>query len=298
MKTALRRRWDNLSSVEKVILGYNVLLLALIFCAPHSVPQKQLWLVFHTSVILVQLSVASRESDTGSAAFVFIRHWWPVLFLIPIYSEATLLDQSFVQGFHDSLLQRWERSLWGSEPAAWLAKGAPTFWIQFLHLVYFSYYLLMIFPGWLLYRRDHNAFRAYLTGLLVLFMVHDLWFILFPALGPLDQRAGLFTGFGGFVGLMNFIYSWGEYGGGAFPSSHVAASWFIFLTLRKLFRWRGQLIFGLWVGLIAFSTVFCAYHYGVDVMGGIISGSLGYLIYYRATLARNIGFVAVPGLEN
>jgi membrane-associated phospholipid phosphatase len=75
---------------------------------------------------------------------------------------------------------------------------------------------------------------------------------------------------GVFFQIMAWIYRNFESPGAAFPSSHVAIAlctvWFSFLYLPRI-RWL-HLVVGI---LLCVSTVYCRYHYVVDVIAGVVT---------------------------
>ena len=103
---------------------------------------------------------------------------------------------------------------------------------------------------------------------------------------------------GPFHKLMGMIYHYFETDGAAFPSSHVAIAlvtvYFSFCYLRRI-RWF-HLVMAI---LLCLSTVYCRYHYAVDVLGGALTAAvllplgillllccLGYAAMIAAVVAR------------
>ena len=76
---------------------------------------------------------------------------------------------------------------------------------------------------------------------------------------------------------MNLIYRLGENGGGAFPSTHVAAAIIAFIYSTKFFK-KGIWIIGFFSLGISVATIYCSYHYAIDSVAGIITGVLFYYI--------------------
>ena len=78
---------------------------------------------------------------------------------------------------------------------------------------------------------------------------------------------------GVFFQIMAVIYRYLETPGAAFPSSHVAVAWctvwFSFRYLRQI-RW----IHAVMAVLLSLSTIYCRYHYVVDVFAGIATAAL------------------------
>ena len=75
---------------------------------------------------------------------------------------------------------------------------------------------------------------------------------------------------GPFFRIMAFIYEVFEAPGAALPSSHVAASictvWFSFR-----YRLRIRYVHLVMVILLCFSTIYCRYHYVIDVLAGLLT---------------------------
>jgi membrane-associated phospholipid phosphatase len=88
-----------------------------------------------------------------------------------------------------------------------------------------------------------------------------------PPVFPAAVQAGLF------YKIMAWIYHRFETPGAAFPSSHIAIAittvWFSFLYLRRI-RWVHLVV----VILLCVSTVYCRYHYVVDVVAGALTAAL------------------------
>ncbi|MCU0594866.1 MAG: phosphatase PAP2 family protein, partial [Desulfobacterota bacterium] len=99
---------------------------------------------------------------------------------------------------------------------------------------------------------------------------------------PLEFPASVTSG--PFFHVMKFLYGHFESGGGAFPSSHVAAALCVcFFAWRLLPRAR-YLILTATIAL-SFATVYCRYHYAVDVFAGVATAAvlipLGEWLYRR-----------------
>jgi membrane-associated phospholipid phosphatase len=78
---------------------------------------------------------------------------------------------------------------------------------------------------------------------------------------------------GVFFQLMRWIYRVFEAPGAAFPSSHVAIAlctvFFSFLYLRRI-RYIHLVV----AVLLCLSTVYCRYHYVVDVLAGLVAAAV------------------------
>lgn len=289
-KWSIRGFMPQLDAPDQIIASYNLLALILVILAPAKIPHQGWFLLFHLTVQVAILKQSqfpgfTEETTTGLKLSVIFRAWVPILIIIPFYSEATFLSHFFISGNLDGWLHRTDLALFGFNLNKNFSANQPLWLDEIFHGIYFSYYGLMIFPAILLYQKSIIRFRHYLAGLLLLLVIHNVLFVFLPAEGPIHLRADLFKPGTGwvFIPLMNWIYRWGDYAGAAIPSAHVAASLYIFLSLRKLIKPFGQMVFALWIGAIFLSTVYCAYHYGIDVLTGSLTGLIFYGIYRKWT---------------
>lgn len=284
-KWVIRGFMNRLDATDQILVTYNLLALILVLLAPAEIPGMGWLLIFHLivqSLLLRQSQQPPLPALGKSISLTAIyRHWLPILLIIPFYAEATYLSHYFIDGSLDAWLHRLDFRIFGTDLNLFLAQDQSLWLNELLHGIYFSYYGLMIFPALLLYRQSPTRFRHYLAGLVLLMVAHNTLFIFLPAGGPVAYRGDLFPAGVIFLPLMNWIYSWGDYAGAAFPSAHVAASLFIYMSLRHRFRRTGQTLFALWIWAIFVSTVYCAYHYGVDVLAGMLSGLMFYRIYLK-----------------
>jgi membrane-associated phospholipid phosphatase len=116
--------------------------------------------------------------------------------------------------------------------------------------------------------------RAFMRDLGATMLVCYTLYTFLPVWGPKYFQAGPVEVPGGyFTQIMERIHAQGAILGAAFPSSHVAATLIPWWHVWKWFPRRRLWMTLLFVTLCA-STVYCRYHYVVDVVGGLLLGSL------------------------
>lgn len=71
------------------------------------------------------------------------------------------------------------------------------------------------------------------------------------------------------------------FGVAAFPSLHVAFQMLVFFWVRRLWPW-GQMVFGIFAGVILIGSIVTGWHYLVDGLAGIFLGWVCYAISWRA----------------
>jgi membrane-associated phospholipid phosphatase len=214
-----------------------------------------------------------------SGAVNFIADWYPLLLIPALYGELEPLNRAIYDGrYFDSLIIHWEGILFGGQPSQVLAAVLPSLFLsEVLHAAYLSYYLIIFGPPLYLYltgRRE--AFRAVVFGLMLVFILHYLFFIYFPVQGPRylfpAPDGVLATGF--FYQLTHRILEAGSSQGAAFPSSHVGVA---FAQAALAVRYLPRLAPTLFVAATALSigAIYGGFHYATDAVAGLALGLLG-----------------------
>jgi membrane-associated phospholipid phosphatase len=219
----------------------------------------------------------------------FWRHWYPHLFFLFCFEELGRLVHLVSPGWQDAKLIAADQWLTGVHPAVWLEQFATpgrNDFMQFAYLTYFTY--LLVVGGILYYRRDWRGYWSVMTYSAVGYAIGYVIAIFFPIESPWFSMAGAWHGElrgGIFTTAINFIEHYGRVRGAAFPSEHVAGS---FAALWGAWRHRRWLF---WVMLplvlcMCVSTVWGRYHYVVDIFGGMVTGTLGFVIGGRVVRWR------------
>jgi membrane-associated phospholipid phosphatase len=101
------------------------------------------------------------------------------------------------------------------------------------------------------------------------FYICFLIFIFFPVVGARSFWLSEITSGQLFIPIMNTIYDHFEINGGAVPSSHVAVATVVLYYAHKYVP-RTTAIYGPICVSLMISTVYCRYHYAIDVIAGIV----------------------------
>jgi membrane-associated phospholipid phosphatase len=292
--------------IDYATQGYLALVGLIVLCLHGpAVPYWPLLLGAHgAGLVLVHTLIRCRANHPDSRLLDFLRHFYPVLLYTGLYRETGELNHLLVPGFLDPFFIRLEARVFGGQPSlafmAWLPYLPVS---ELFYAAYFSYYVMIAGIGLALFRRSREQFFHYLSVISFAFYVCYLIYIFTPAVGP----RVFFSDIGGFqlpadllpavppaypagikVGLfyqiMAWIYQTFETPGAAFPSSHVAIAigtvFFSFRYLRAI-RWLHLAV----VILLCLATVYCRYHYAVDVVAGGLTAAvlipLGNRLYFR-----------------
>jgi membrane-associated phospholipid phosphatase len=171
--------------------------------------------------------------------------------------------------------------MFGVHPAVWLEQFATPIRNDFIQLAYLTYFVyLVVLGGILYYRKEWHAYWSVMTYSAVGYAIGYVIAALFPIDSPWYAMAGMWhseLGGGPFTATINFIEHYGRVRGAAFPSEHVAGSVAAIWGAWRFRRWLFWVMLPL-VAAMGFSTIWGRYHYVADILGGIVTGTLGYWI--------------------
>jgi membrane-associated phospholipid phosphatase len=211
----------------------------------------------------------------------FWRFWYPHLFFLFCFEELGRLVHLVSPGWHDAKLMAFDHWLTGVQPSVWLEQFATpgrNDFMQFVYLSYFTY--LLVVGGVLYYRRDWRGYWSVMTYSAVSYAIGYVIAIFFPIESPWFSMAGVWHGQlrgGAATSVINFIEHYGRVRGAAFPSEHVAGAVAATWGAWRHRRWLFWVMLPL-VACMCVSTVWGRYHYVADVFGGLVTGTLGYVI--------------------
>ena len=237
------------------------------------------------SLCRIQARYAERNRER-TASFVaswwhFWRYWYPHLFFLYCFEELAQLMTLVEPRWQDAKLIAFDYWLTGVHPSLWLEQFATPGRNEFMQLAYLSYFVyLLVLGGILYYRREWHAYWSVMTYSMVGYSIGYMIAMSFPIESPWFTMAGWWKGpldGGPITATINFIEHYGKVRGAAFPSEHIAGTVAVLWGAWKFRRWLFWVM--LPVALLMFgSTIWGRYHYIADIFGGIITGTLGFLI--------------------
>ncbi len=216
----------------------------------------------------------------------FITQWYtfPLIFLT--FKELYLMVHAINPHDFDYFLIKVDKLIFGADPTSFLDKISTRGLTEFLQICYSSFYLLWVILGIeLLKNRNEKGFLFFLFVLMYGFYASFAGYLFVPAIGPRftlynfarlnNDLPGLYvTSF-----LRNIIDSGESITNVAkaamlaqrdcFPSGHTEMT---IITIAMAIKYRAKsamVIVPLGMGLI-FATVYMRYHYGVDVIAGVL----------------------------
>jgi len=286
--------------------GYTVTVAVLILLLHGKTVPLWPWLILaHAiAIALVHVLIVSHARHPSNRVLDFLRHFYPVLLYTGFYRETGELNQMVMTGYLDPFFIRFDEGIFGAQPSLTFMQSLP-FWpiSELMYASYFSYYIMVIGVGLALFLRDRRQFYHYVSVVSFVFYVCFLIYIFIPVMGPrifqrvidgyelpaevqlhINPEFPMAVQAGLFFRIMAWIYETFEAPGAAFPSSHVAVAlttvYFSFRYLRPI-----RFIHLVLALLLCLSTIYCRYHYAVDVAAGVITAlvlvPLGNWLYLR-----------------
>ena len=275
----------NLNATDRITILYNFILVIFTLIFRVKIAAYAYHLAFNLSVILIVLLLSFRRRSSLSVRTVSL--WYPLVLYGLLYYQTGLINRVVVPQFLDGFFMNLDVRIFGEFPGFFLrGKHGNPFLDEFFHFFYFSYYLIIPLTGILLFRKDVKLFESFVFQLSSLFYLCFFIFIFLPVEGPIALRNEYYHQGGLFQTIVDFIYAGGENPGAAFPSSHVAATFLVAWWGSTHFK-RMKISYWLTCLFLSIATVYCMFHYAVDVIGGLLLGVLAVLTFNWVDIKRH-----------
>ncbi len=258
---------DTLTIVFAAVLA----LIVIIFRA--EVPKAELFIVLFLSLILLQIVFFVLKNKSRLLKFIY-NLGFPVFSVVIFFETVGNIVHDVNPHDIDALLAEIDFAIFGVHPTVFLEKIMNPFLTDSLQIAYSSYYFLPVMLGIVLLKdKKENEFSKALFLIILCFYLSYIGYMLFPALGPRFYLSSFQTvelkGFLVAEPIQQILNSLEGIKRDAFPSGHTAIALTV-LYLSYKFKLRIFWIFLPFVTALIFSTVYCRYHYVVDVAVGIL----------------------------
>jgi membrane-associated phospholipid phosphatase len=297
----------NYTFVDYATQAYIALVGLLILFFHNSTVPAWPWLLgaHGACLVLIHALIQIHARRKPGRVLEFLRHFYPVLLYTAFFCETGSVNRMFYPDYLDPMVARWEQSLFGCQSSVLFMEKLP--WLavsELFYASYCSYYFMVGGVGIALFLRSRQQFFHYVSVLSFLFYVCYLIYILLPIIGPraffhqvegyslpqATQQLAVTDAYpeavqaGVFYRLMRWVYRVFEAPGAALPSSHVAvALCTVYFSFRYLPRIR--YVHLAVAVLLCFSTVYCRYHYLLDVVAGLVAAAvlipMGNWLYFK-----------------
>ena len=273
---------------DKVLLAFSMLMFIVNFVNVGNGYHYLYAALGNLFIFLLILKITARPPLSGLGSH--LRWLYPLLLLVPLQYQIELAATLFHGGeVYDPLVRNWDKALFGPYVHRWLPDLLPgAIWREGFHLLYIAYYPLIAGSYLFVWNQGRSGqanlsegpdprFLRFAFVMMASFVSYLIVFILFPVIGPLDDRFLRFDGVGLIGPMIDWLYAHAHSAGGAFPSSHVGEAVIVVLLLRP----RGYLRLALWllIGGMTVATIYGSFHYAIDALAGLLSGGALYLLW-------------------
>lgn len=258
---------------DTLTIFFSAFLFALTAVNFNAIPLAGNLLLIYASIIIFQalLIPLSRINSFLSLTRDII---FPVVSVLIIFDSLGPIVHRINPHDMDYLLIQIDYLMFGTYPTAALERMIHPLITDILQLAYTSYYFLPVSLGIALkVRKKEEDLERTVFIILLCFYLSYIGYMLVPALGPRFTIHHLQTrdleGFLIAQPIQNALNLLEGVKRDAFPSGHTGIALTVlclaFRYARDLFRWMAVP-----VGLLIIATVYCRYHYAVDVAAGVL----------------------------
>ncbi|MDP2753399.1 MAG: phosphatase PAP2 family protein, partial [Nitrospirota bacterium] len=233
---------------------------------------KAPFLISLYSIFFIAQIILIRFKNNGRFMGLFYDLIFPILCVLVIFDSLEWLVHYVNPEDIDPILIRLDYLIFNNHPTIILERIMSPLLTDILQIAYSTYYFIPISLGVvLLLNNQREEFNRTLFLILFCFYLSYLGYILMPALGPrftishlqTTELQGLFIA----EPLQKLLNKLEGIKRDAFPSGHTAVAvtvLYLAYRFKKRFFWILLPI----VAALIFSTVYCRYHYVVDIIAG------------------------------
>lgn len=256
-------------TITVLFLGFLLLLTGLFY---KSLPKGPFLLGLYSTLMIVQIILARYR---GNGRLLTLAHdlIFPVICVLLIFDSLEWVVHYINPHDIDPLLIRLDYLLFGNHPTVMLEPIMHPILTDSLQIAYTSYYFIPVSYGIvILSKQKRDAFDRSIFLILFCFYLSYVGYMLFPAIGPRFTLDHLQTrelqGFLVAEPMQQLLNRLEGIKRDAFPSGHTAVT---VVVLYCAYRYEKKFF---WICLplvsaLVFATVYCRYHYVVDVIAGL-----------------------------
>lgn len=230
----------------------------------------------HTAFLAMGVVILLMNARRSGRLIFFCRVWYIPFLYFFLFEEVGRMIHLVQPELFDPWVLRLEAGVFGGYPTVWLQSLANPWLTDLMSACYMTYYFLVPVVGLTLYHQKRwDPLNDFLLTSTVTFYFCFLHYLFMPVAGPIfvpDSLTFELVSLHGsrLTSFEQWLFFKGAIRGGAFPSSHVAVA---VVVLCSAIRYRTYpYILLMTVTGLSISTVYNGYHYGVDVIYGIVVG--------------------------
>lgn len=269
-----------LSPIDKVVILYALSTAIWILCFFSKIENPTSLLLNRLGVLVLIFSIAYWHHLRPSIISDITRHIYGLLLLSYWYGETYFLNHVIFTPFDDVFYQI-DQAIFGYQPSIEFSlKFSQKWFSEMINFGYFSYFFINLATFVIVYTKKREEAIRSVFIVLTSFFIYYWIFIIFPVVGPqfwLPETLRTVPDGYFFREGVKFIQILGEQPTGAFPSSHVGLTVIFLMIIRNYSKPAFYIILPIAI-LLVFATVYIKAHYAVDVVVGLITGVLFYML--------------------
>ena len=199
--------------------------------------------------------------------------FYPAAFIPFVFESLQPLIVAARGPARDDLLMAADRALFGVDVTVWLQRFVRPLWNDLFAIFYATYYFFALALGFALWRKSAEAARRFIFTISFCYYVSYAGYFTIPALGPRVALAGRHT-----ISVTSTpvarsiaatINRLERTKLDVFPSGHTMIAVAVLIVAFRRSRPTFSVLLPVGIGLVI-STVYCRYHYVVDVLAGAL----------------------------
>jgi membrane-associated phospholipid phosphatase len=263
-----------LRPVEAINLIFLSLLFALALLLLRRLPRpgETLGMLAALAAGVALMAWIARREDRLPEPLKILVNFYPAPFLPLLFNALGPLIEALRGGPRDDLLIAADRALFGVDVTVWFERFVTPFWNDFFAVAYTSYYFLALTLASLLWAfRRADAHRFFFTVVLA-YQVSYMGYFVIPGIGPratlADRQTVSVHDTPISKAIDDTLNKLEHTKNDAFPSGHTMIAVVTLLVARKRLRTAFWFLLPVATSLVI-STIYCRYHYAIDVIAGI-----------------------------
>ncbi len=271
--------FKNIRLFDYINIGYYLLMLAVIACNYSNIPNPFFLMAVYIITIAIAIYLISKDSHTRLTKM--LRYFYPFIFIGFVFESLGYIVPFINPHNKDVLLIAADRAIFGGDVANLLNFLNIKYFTDYLQLSYLSYYFLPLILLYYFYsKKEIKKLNYALFALSLGYYISYIGYMVVPAIGPRYSLLYLqnMPIKGGFI--YDFIHpvlnSLEHIKQDCFPSGHTEISVLVLLIFKDENKKIALVILPVVLSLIV-ATMVLRYHYGVDVLSGLIIAFLVYL---------------------
>ncbi len=239
------------------------------------------------------VSLAARREDRLPPIGRLAVNFYPAAFLPLVFNSLGPLIEKARGPAQDDLLIVADRALLGVDATVWLQRFVRPLWNDFFYASYATYYFIALALGGLLWAADRAEARRFFFTVLFAYYVSYAGYFVIPALGPryalTAQHSVSIETTRVSRAISSTIDRLEHTKFDVFPSGHTMIAVVVLIVAFQRMRKAFWFFLPITISLVI-STVYCRYHYVVDVLAGIflafVTAPAGDRLYDRLVQSR------------